>query len=125
MNTMTMIVGGVLAFLLVSLIFRLIYIITVNMINGRKFHQSLEQEFNRLRLNNMLSALGIDKNAYLYKTKVKDIHRQMKSCSDCENTGECDEKLSTPNVDISNIEFCNNEVELKEIKQSQSTSNNH
>lgn len=121
MNTTTIIVGGALALLLVSFMFRLIYTIATNMINGRKFHLALEQEFNKFRLSNMLSALGINKTAYLYQSKVKDIHRQMKSCSSCENTDECDEKLATPNVDITEIKFCNNEAELKEIKQNQST----
>lgn len=118
-----MIVGGVLILLLANFIFRLIYTITTNVINGRKFHLSLEQEFNKLRLSNMLSALGINKTAYIYQTKVKDIHRQMKSCSSCENTDECDEKLSTPNLDVTEIEFCNNEAKLKEIKQNQTTGN--
>ncbi len=121
MNTTTMIVGGALALLLVSFIFRLIYTITTNMINGRKFHLELEQEFNKFRLSNMFSALGINKTAYIHQSKVKDIHQQMKSCSSCENTDECDEKLATPNVDINEIKFCNNEAELKEIKQNQST----
>lgn len=117
-----MIVGGVLALLLANFIFRLIYTISTNVINGRKFHLALEQEFNKLRLSKMLSALGINKTAYIYQTKVKDIHQQMKSCSSCENTDECDEELSTPNVDITKLKFCKNEAELKEIKQNQSTS---
>lgn len=121
MNMTTMIVAGGLALLLVSVMFRLIYSITTNMINGRKFHLALEQEFNKFRLSNMLSALGINKTAYIYQTRVKDIRRQMKSCASCENTGECDEKLATPNIDITEIKFCNNEAELQEIKRNQST----
>lgn len=118
-----MIVGGALTLLLANFIFRLIYTITTNMINGRKFHLALEQEFNKLRLSKMLSALGINKTAYIHQTKVKDIHQQMKSCSSCDNTDECDEELSTSDVDISKLKFCKNEAELKEIKQDQSARN--
>ena len=99
---------------------RLSYTVAMNLINGRKFHHALDQEFSELRLNNMLTALGINKTAYIYQTSVKDIQQQMKSCSDCTNTDECDEKLSKPDIDITEIEFCNNEADLKEIKHHQS-----
>ncbi len=108
--------------LLASFILRLSYTIILNLINGRKFHHLLEQEFNKLRLSSMLSALGINKKAYIYQTSVKDIHQQMDSCSSCTNTGECDEKLSSENVDINTIAFCNNEAELLTIKQQQEES---
>jgi hypothetical protein len=91
----------------------------VNLINGRKFHHSLEQEFNKLRLSNMLAALGINKTAYIYQTSVKDIHQQMDNCSACSNTGECDSNLAKQKIDIATIDFCNNEAQLKEIKQRQ------
>ena len=120
MNMLTMIVIGALTLLLAIFTIRLFYNIIVNIINGRKFHQALEQEFSKLRLNNMLSALGISKTDYIYQTSVKDIQQQMKSCSDCTNTDECDEKLSKPDIEITEIEFCNNEEDLKTIKQNQS-----
>ena len=120
MDTITIVVGGALALLLALFVFRLSYTILVNLINGRKFHHSLQQEFDRLRLSNMLAALGINKTEYIYQTSVRDIHQQMKSCSDCSNTDECDEKLATSNLDVSEIGFCNNEADLKVIKQKQS-----
>ena len=115
-----MIVGGALVLLVTVFTLRLSYTILINLINGRKFHHALEHEFSKLRLSNMLTALGISKTDYIYQTNVKDINQQMKSCSDCTNTSECDEKLTTPNVDITEIEFCNNEEQLKEIKHHQS-----
>ena len=115
-----MIVGGTLAILLTGFILRLSYTILLNLINGRKFHHSLEQEFNKLRLSNMLTALGINKTAYIYQTNVNDIHQQMKNCSACTKTDECDEKLLNPDVDVTEIEFCNNEADLIAIKQQQS-----
>ena len=120
MDTITVIVGGALLVMVSWFILRLSYTVAINLINGRKFHHALEQEFSKLRLSNMLTALGISKTDYIYQTNVKDINQQMKSCSDCTNTGECDEKLAAPNVDITEIEFCNNEEQLKEIKHHQS-----
>lgn len=115
-----MIMGGALALLLAGFMLRLFYTIAKNLINGRKFHLALEQEFNKLRLSNMLTALGINKTNYIYQTSVKDIQQQMNHCSDCTNTSTCDDKLSTVELDVSEIEFCNNEAELKKLKQQQS-----
>ena len=120
MDTITVIVGGALLVMVSWFLLRLSYTIAINLINGRTFHHALEQEFSKLRLNNMLTALSINKTDYMYQTRVKDIQQQMKSCSDCTNTNECDEKLATPNVDVTEIEFCNNEEKLKEIKHHQS-----
>lgn len=119
MDTMTMIVGGALVAMISWFLLRLTYTIAINLINGRKFHHALEQEFARLRLSKMLTALGISKTDYIYQSSVKDILQQMKSCSDCDNTQVCDEKLAVPEVEITDIEFCNNEAELKGLKQQQ------
>lgn len=116
-----MIVGGALALMLTVFVLRLSYTILQNLINGKKFHHSLEQEFNKLRLSNMFTALGINKKAYIYQTRINDIQQQMSSCKKCDNTEECDEKLSSEDVTVSEIAFCNNEVKLAEIKQQQST----
>ncbi len=118
----TTIVVGALSLLLAVFVWRLSYTIIFNLINGRKYHHALSQEFDKLRLSNMLSALGISQKDYIYQTSVKDIHHQMKSCSACKNTDECDEKLTSADLDVSEIGFCNNETDLKEIKQQQSTS---
>ena len=115
-----MIVGGALVLLVTLFALRVSYTILINLINGRKFHHALEQEFSKLRFSNMLTALGISKTDYIYQTNVKDINQQMKSCTECTNTGECDDKLAAPNVNITEIEFCNNEEQLKEIKHHQS-----
>ena len=112
-----MIMGGGLILLLTAFVLRLSYTIMTNLVNGRKFHHSLEQQFNKLRLSNMLVALGINKTDYIYQTNVNDIQQQMRSCSACANTEECDDKLSNSAIEITDIEFCNNEADLKEIKQ--------
>ncbi len=111
----TIIVGGALLLLLAIFTLRLFYTIIINLINGRKFHHSLLQEFNKLRLSHMLTALGVNKKAYIYQASVNDIQQHMKSCSACVNTDECDDRLSQPDLDVSEIGFCNNEAELKEM----------
>ncbi len=122
MDIITIIIGGALAVLLAAFIMRLSFTIIHNLINGRKFHHSLELKFNRLRLSNMLTALGINQTAYIYQTNVNDIKKQMDNCEACSNTDECDDKLSTENIDITELNFCNNEAELVEIKQHQAES---
>ena len=103
--------------MLTGFLLRLSYTIIMNLINGRKFHHSLEQQFNKLRLSSMLAALGINKTDYIYQTNVNVLKKQMNSCSACTNTEECDDILSKPNIEVTEIEFCNNEADLKEIKQ--------
>ena len=117
MDILTTIVGIALLLMLTVFLGWLSYAIVTNLINGRKFHESLEQQLHKLRLSKMLDAFGINKTAYIYQTSVKDIHQQMNNCSACTNTDECDEQLSAAEPVITNIEFCNNEAELKEIKQ--------
>lgn len=119
MDMITIIVGAALGLFLTYFLLRLCYTVFINLINGRKFHHALEKQFEHLRLSKMLTALGINKTSYIYQTNVNDIHQQMGSCSACENTTECDDKLSKPDLNISEIKFCNNESELKEIKLQQ------
>jgi hypothetical protein len=119
MDIITTIVGGALGLLLVYFVLQLFFTVFNNLATGQKFHHSLAEKFDHLRLSKMLSALGIDKTAYIYQTNVNDIHKQMNSCSACENTDECDERLAEPDLKISEIAFCNNETELKEIKLQQ------
>jgi len=115
MDMTTKIVGGALLLLLIWFLLQLSYTILINLINGRKFHHALLQDFNKLRLSKMLAALGINKAEYIHQTNLNDIHKHMKSCSACENTDECDDKLSKPDLEANKIGFCNNEAELKEM----------
>lgn len=125
MDIITLIIGGALVLLVGGFLLRLSYTIFRNLINGRKFHHALEDELDRLRLSNMLKALGINKTLYSYQTNVNDMKRQMDSCASCDNTERCDDKLATENVDITEIEFCNNEAELINIKAQQDSQVNH
>jgi hypothetical protein len=116
MDIFSLIVSSALGLFLIYFIVRLSYVIMVNLINGRKFHQSLEHEFDKLRLSRMLGALGINKTAYIYQTNVNDIRQQMESCASCKNTDVCDEKLSGEELSTDDIAFCNNEKDLKEMQ---------
>lgn len=117
MDIITIIVGGALALLLSIFILRLTYTILHNLIDGHKFHLSLEREFEKLRLSKMLSALGINKTTYIYQNRVGDIQQQMANCRTCTNTEICDEKVANDLLTIDEIAFCNNETRLADIKQ--------
>jgi len=119
MDIVTLIVGGALLLMVGTFALRLFYIIIINLIKGRQFHQALEKEFDRLRLSNMLVALGINKAKYIHTTGSIEIKKQMDSCNQCSNTDECDVNLSQGEIKIDGIDFCNNEAELKKIKRSQ------
>lgn len=124
MDKLTIIAGGTLLLMLTAFLLRLSYLIFNNLINGRKFHESLDDAFSRLRLSKMLRALGINQTAYIYQTNVNDIRRHMANCSACTNTSECDEKLAQANgdgseIDSSTISFCHNETELVALKEQQ------
>jgi len=119
MDMITVIVGGALGLFITYFVLRLFYVVFSNLASGRKFHHSLEKQFDHLRLSKMLIALGINKTAYIYQNNVNDIHKQMDSCSACDNADKCDERLAEPDLKISEIAFCNNEAELKEIKNQQ------
>ena len=117
MDIVTLIVGGALLLMLGAFVLRLFYVIVSNLIKGRKFHQALEKEFDRLRLSRMLTALGINKSQYIHTTNVSTIKQQMNSCQQCDNTSECDTKLAAGKIEVDAIDFCNNEESLKDIKQ--------
>jgi hypothetical protein len=86
---------------------------------GRKYRQALAKKVEQLRLNKMLIALGIDPNAYLHDEHITDIHKHMERCEACENIEECDEALSTNNVNPDEISYCNNEQSLQKIAKAQ------
>jgi hypothetical protein len=82
---------------------------------GRRYRAAMAEQLKTLRLNKMLTALGIDTNQYLHSQRAVDIHNHMERCSQCENTEECDESLSANTVSTHNIDYCNNEASLKDI----------
>lgn len=89
--------------------------IIFNVKAGIKYREPLAKKLHTLRLNKMLSALGINTAEYLNTESVVTINEQMDRCAECVNTEECDENLSTNNVSLNEIDFCNNEASLKDM----------
>jgi len=115
MDIFSLIVAILLGFFVTLLAVLLFTAIIFNMKKGRKYRQALAKRIEQLRLNKMLTALGIDPNAYLHDQHITDIHSHMERCEACENTAECDETLSTNKINPTEIGFCNNEQSLQKI----------
>ena len=115
MDIFTVIFGGFLVLFVLYVIFRMSYVIMRNVIIGMEFRKKLATKVNDLRLNKMLSALGIDINSYLHSERVLDIEEHIDRCASCENTDTCDDQLASGNVQVSNIDYCNNEESLQQI----------
>lgn len=89
--------------------------IIYNVSAGVKYREPLTKRLHSLRLSKMLSALGINTSEYLNRVNVVTIHEQMNRCTDCDNTEKCDDNLSNEEIDINEIEFCDNESSLKDL----------
>jgi hypothetical protein len=86
-----------------------------NMRQGREFRKNLAQSLQQLRMSKVLSALGLDSNAYLHKSSVHNIKQHMSKCENCSTTGACDEKLSQPTIQHVELEFCPIQEDLFEF----------
>jgi len=121
MNLLSIIVAGLLGLLTLVFSIMLVAAIVFNLKAGRRYRQSLATRMQQLRLHRMLSALGIDVNSYLHSQRTVDIKKHMESCSACENTGTCDERLAQGEIKVSDIDFCNNERALQDIERNSNT----
>ena len=115
MDIFTIIIGGALALFVLYVILRMSYVIMRNVIVSMEFRKNLARKVNELRLNKMLSALGIDVNSYLHSERVIEIEEQIDRCSACQNTDTCDEQLAKGSVSATSIDYCNNEEALQNI----------
>ncbi|MFQ5643398.1 MAG: DUF6455 family protein [Thiogranum sp.] len=118
MNLLSFVVAGLLVALTLTFAAMLLSAIIFNLKAGRKYRITLATRLNQLRLGKMLSAAGIDINAYLHTQSVVDIQHQMESCSNCENTDTCDEQLADGHISATDIDFCNNEKPLRDLVRS-------
>ncbi|TNF92243.1 MAG: hypothetical protein EP297_13645 [Gammaproteobacteria bacterium] len=112
---MTVVAVGLLWLLAAVLAIILFAAIFFNMKVGMRFRQDLANRIHGLRLGRMLNALGIDIDSYLHSEPVVDIENQITRCTQCANTDECDEKLTSDSIKPDEIAFCNNEKSLQEI----------
>ena len=115
MNLMSMILFGLLGLLLVAFAVLLVAAIVFNLNIGKRYRRHLAQDLDKLRLSGMLAALGLDINSYLHSERVVDIENQMKRCSDCAQTSECDDRLAGGDVGPDKIAFCDNESSLRDL----------
>ncbi len=115
MNLFSLVSAILLVILLTAFMIMLLLAIIFNMKIGAKYRTVLARKLHALRMGSMLTALGIDAEVYLHSIKISDIHRQMERCSACDNTAQCDEKLSNNNVDSDDIDFCSNKESFKSM----------
>ncbi|MCG6887332.1 MAG: DUF6455 family protein [Proteobacteria bacterium] len=112
------IISTILEIILISITVALVVLLPLaiifNVKAGRKYRQQLAENIHHLRLNRMLTALGIDTAEYLHRERAVDIHEQMTRCGECQNIETCDDTLADV-VDVDNIGFCNNEASLREM----------
>ncbi len=109
------ILAAALAFYVLMLAFR----IHNNVATGLAYRESLLSRLSELRLNNMINALGIDRERYAYQQSILDIDKQMKQCAQCGNTQSCDDHIAHGKTAIDDIAFCGNKTALDEILQQQ------
>ena len=115
MDIFSVITVSLLGVVFLTVIVSLLLIIIFNLSAGAKYREPLARRVQSLRLNKMLCALGIDTYKYLHNENAVVIKQQIERCTECVNTTECDEELSDGNVDITNIDYCNNKESLKKI----------
>jgi len=117
MNLLSLVVAGLLAVLTLAFAVMLLSAIIFNLKTAKKYRRGLATRLDRLRLGKMLSAVGIDIDSYLHTQSIIDIQKHMERCSNCENTTTCDEQLADGHLNITSIDFCNNEKALQDIAQ--------
>lgn len=115
MEIFNLITASVLIVLLTGFTTYLFFTIIFNVKTGIRYRKSLAKTVYALRLSKMFDALGIDTYEYLHKERVADIKNQVKRCSECENTQQCDDGLSSNAINTENISYCNNESDLRDI----------
>ena len=89
--------------------------IVFNVRAGARYRETLAEKLHALRLNTMLSALGINVSEYLHTVSTVTINKQIDSCAECASTEKCDDNLSNNTITINDIDFCNNESSLKNM----------
>ena len=116
-NIISLVAMLMLGLLLAVFIVWLMVAIIFNTRAGMKYRQGLTDQLERLRLEKMLTALGIETDSYLSTERATDIREQMERCNACANTDECDTRLAAGPVDAGSIDYCNNEASLQKIAE--------
>ena len=110
LTVLYMILASLLAILLGTAIYK-------NIKTGIGFRDSLAREISELRLQRMLSRLGINSNSYLHDQRVHKIKEHISKCDSCENTETCDSRLEEQGDIAEEVtNYCPNAGDLIAIK---------
>jgi hypothetical protein len=115
MNLFSLIIAGLFSVLSAAFIILLVAAITRNLQIGRHYRQGVARQLSKLRLGRMLGIHHIDQGAWLHAQPILDIRDQMKRCSECASTEDCDRLLDEGIGDPS--EFCDNDKTLRKVKE--------
>jgi hypothetical protein len=115
MNIVTILVTGLIGFLLVAFMLSLFAAMIFNMKVSQKYRAGIAQSMDKLRLNAMLGAVGINTRDYLHNERILEIRNQIKRCKACARTDECDHHLKNGAVQAEALHFCNNGDTLRQM----------
>ncbi len=115
MNLFSLIIAGLFGILLAAFAVLLTVAIVFNLSAGKRYRESMARQLDSLRLSKMLTALGVDIDAYLHGERAVDVHNQMQRCAGCSQIEQCDEKLANGKIDSGEIGFCDNEQALADV----------
>jgi len=115
MNIFSTAIAGFFVVLAGAFLLFLVVAIVRNLRAGIRYRQGIARQLSFLRLGRMLGIHGIDQASYLHSQPVLDIRDQMKRCSDCANTRECDQLLDEGVGD--QADFCDNDEKLRQVKK--------
>ena len=120
MSTLTLIITSLLATAFCWFILLLLVRIRNNVVNGMSYRKALREEVVSLRLDRMLTALGVNRERYLNQESVLEIQQHMERCRNCSNTATCDDKLDNNTIEKDKIDFCNNAQAFGKISKQHS-----
>ncbi|TCK18804.1 hypothetical protein DFR30_2089 [Thiogranum longum] len=114
MNLFSLIIAGLFTVLSVAFVALLALAITRNLQVGQRYRQAIARQLSKLRLARMLGIHHIDQDAYLHAQSVLSIRDQIKRCSECSSTEDCDRLLNEGMGDES--DFCENDEALRKVR---------
>lgn len=115
MNYFSTAIAGLFVILTAAFAVYLAVAITHNLKVGMHYRQGIVRQLSKLRLARMLGIHGIDQDAYVHTQPVLEIRDQMKHCSECTGTEQCDKLLDEGIGDKSG--FCANDEALSKVSK--------
>ena len=112
MNFVSILLLVVLGVAIIALAVWLIVAIVKNFQIGQYFRLPYIEKISKLRFGRMLAKQGVSAQQLLHSQPISEIEMQMKNCSGCVQTSECDRILSKPVVSEQELEFCPNHTSI-------------